>query len=141
MGPEEDIWPLSLAEVLGDPLLQGFILVFCVGFLLLISPSQVATCCNCYKKGTWKGLQDPRGPGVHLATAGCHPCSCREMEKSLVQGTNRIGYCRDSPWAAHSLPVSSLSDTAHASVEGRDGVGSATLTFKAPSDLNLSMIL
>lgn len=29
MGPEEDIWPFLLAEVLGDPLLQGFILDFC----------------------------------------------------------------------------------------------------------------
>lgn len=100
MGPGEDIWPLPPAEVLGDPLLQGFILGF-VGFLLLlIFPSfQVATYCNCYKKGTWKGLQDPRGPGVHLAIARCHPCSCREMEKSLVQGKIpcRTHYCRAPP--------------------------------------------
>ena len=51
-GLGKDVWPLPLAEVLGDSLLQGFTLFF-VGFLLLISPSsQVATCCNCYQKGT-----------------------------------------------------------------------------------------
>lgn len=89
--------------MLGDPLLQGFILGF-VGFpLLLICPSShMATCYNCYNKGTWKVLQDSRGPGV---IGGCHLCWCREMEKSSVQGKTpwKVGYCRPPAWVTLNM--------------------------------------
>lgn len=107
MGPEEDIWLLPLAEVLGDPLLQGFILGFGGFLLLLISPSsQVATCCNCYKKGTWKGLQGPR----------CVPCHCR-MSSLLVQGDGEIFSPGQNPMQDGLLQSPSLGSSFPASVQ------------------------
>lgn len=110
---------------------------FLVGFLLLLISSsfQVSTCCNCCKKGNVKGAEGSQG---HLAIAGCHPCWCREMEKSLHQGKNPMeGYCRALSWAGHFLPTSSLRDTACSGIEGRDGVCCAALQrawgFAGPS--------